>query len=55
MPHMQVNGFDIYYEQAGDGEAIVFLHGFTGSGRDWANQMPVVSKKFKAITVDQGR
>jgi 2-succinyl-6-hydroxy-2,4-cyclohexadiene-1-carboxylate synthase len=49
---MEVNGVKIYYEQTGDGEAIVFLHGYTGSGRDWANQIPVVSKKFKTITVD---
>lgn len=52
MPHQNVNGVNIYYEQTGDGEAVVFLHGYTGSGRDWANQLPVVSKKFRALTVD---
>jgi 2-succinyl-6-hydroxy-2,4-cyclohexadiene-1-carboxylate synthase len=52
MPHKNVNGINIYYEETGEGEAVVFLHGYTGSGGDWANQIPVVSKKFRAITVD---
>lgn len=30
-----INGILIYYEIHGEGEALVLLHGFTGSGADW--------------------
>lgn len=52
MPTINVNNADIYYEETGQGEAIVFLHGYTGSGRDWTNQIPVVSPRYRAIAVD---
>ncbi len=47
-----VNGVDIYYEQRGEGEALVFLHGFTGSGKDWENQINLVSGSYRTIALD---
>jgi 2-succinyl-6-hydroxy-2,4-cyclohexadiene-1-carboxylate synthase len=52
MPLMNVNDVDLNYKQTGEGEAVVFLHGYTGSTRDWANQIPVVSKKYMTIAID---
>ena len=47
-----INGVDLNYEVAGQGEAIVFLHGMTGSTEDWANQIPVLSPKYKFVALD---
>lgn len=52
MPILKVNGVNLSYELSGEGNAIVFLHGYTGSSRDWASQIPLVSEKYKAIAVD---
>ncbi|HEX9945702.1 MAG TPA: alpha/beta fold hydrolase [Thermoanaerobaculia bacterium] len=30
-----INGLEMYYEVRGDGEPLVLLHGFLGSGTDW--------------------
>ena len=30
-----VNGVDLHYEVAGEGEPLLWLHGFMGSGADW--------------------
>jgi pimeloyl-ACP methyl ester carboxylesterase len=53
MPVTNINGVELNYEIAGEGEAVVFLHGMTGSTKDWANQMSVLSPKYKVITLDQ--
>ncbi len=52
MPVLKVNGVNLHYEQFGQGEAIIFLHGYTGSGEDWSNQIAAISDKYKAIAVD---
>ena len=52
MPSVKVNNINLYYDQTGEGEAIVFLHGYTGSGRDWVSQVNTISNTYRAITVD---
>jgi pimeloyl-ACP methyl ester carboxylesterase len=32
---LEVNGIDLHYETAGEGEPLLWLHGFMGSGPDW--------------------
>ena len=32
---LQVNGIDLHYELLGEGEPLLWLHGFMGSGADW--------------------
>jgi pimeloyl-ACP methyl ester carboxylesterase len=32
---LQVNGFDLHFEVLGQGEPLLWLHGFMGSGSDW--------------------
>ena len=53
MPVANINGVDLSYEVAGQGEEVVFLHGYTGSSQDWINQVPVLSPKYRVITPDQ--
>ncbi|MBL7211010.1 MAG: alpha/beta hydrolase [Desulfobacteraceae bacterium] len=52
MSVLKVNDVSLYYEQTGEGEAIVFLHGYTGSTQDWADQVKAVSDRYKAIAID---
>ena len=35
MPTVDINGFHLYYEERGDGEPLLLLHGGTGIGSDW--------------------
>lgn len=39
-------------EQEGKGDAVVFLHGFTGSVRDWTNQIETIKNRYQTIAVD---
>jgi pimeloyl-ACP methyl ester carboxylesterase len=32
---IEVNGFQLYYDERGDGEPLLLLHGGTGTGDDW--------------------
>ena len=52
MPRASINGVDLNYEISGQGEAVVFLHGYTGSTQNWANQVPALSSKYMMVTVD---
>lgn len=52
MTLVNLNGIDLYYEEVGSGEPIVFLHGFTGSGRDWIHQMAAIRERYRGITLD---
>jgi 2-succinyl-6-hydroxy-2,4-cyclohexadiene-1-carboxylate synthase len=52
MPIHTINDINLYYEKSGDGQPLVFLHGFTGSTRDWDNQTNLLSKQYQTIAVD---
>jgi len=52
MPIANINGVNLNYEVAGQGEAVVFIHGHTGSTQDWANQKPVLSPRYKVVSLD---
>ncbi|SES62353.1 Pimeloyl-ACP methyl ester carboxylesterase [Oceanobacillus limi] len=47
-----VNGGEIYYEVAGEGEAIILLHGLFLDSRMWDHQFETLSKTNKVIRVD---
>ncbi|OMP31660.1 alpha/beta fold hydrolase [Mangrovimonas sp. DI 80] len=52
MPFLRVNNIDLSYEVAGEGNALLLLHGLGSTKQDWDAQVPVFSKEFKVITVD---
>lgn len=47
-----VQGINIFYESAGDGPAILFVHGLGGTGNIWYAQRTALAKYFKAVTMD---
>ena len=52
MPFVINHKISLYYETKGQGEAIIFLHGFTGSSNDWRNQTNRVSDRFQTVAMD---
>lgn len=52
MPIANINDVDLNYEIAGQGKAVVCVHGYVGSSQDWANQSPVLSPKYIMVTID---
>jgi len=47
MPKARVLGGEIYYEESGEGEPLVFVSGLGGVGRYWQPQLPVFARRFK--------
>ena len=54
-PHgkfVNVGGADIYYEEYGQGEPLILLHGFGRTLEDWKSFIPEYSKNFRVIAWD---
>ncbi|HTR29671.1 MAG TPA: alpha/beta hydrolase [Puia sp.] len=49
---LSVNGGSLFVHKEGQGEAIVFMHGFGLDHRMWENQVAVFSRNFVVITYD---
>jgi 3-oxoadipate enol-lactonase len=52
MPSAKVNGISLYYELAGSGNAVVFIHGFLGRGKSWKYQIEQLSRNYRVIAPD---
>ena len=50
MPKAKVNGVSLYYEEAGSGIPLVFVHEFAGDHRSWETQMRFFSSRYRAVT-----
>lgn len=50
--HANVNGVNIYYEVYGEGEPLVFLHGFAMSHEMWNDWIEDMSQNHKLFLVD---
>ncbi len=50
MPKIQANGIHLYYESAGRGIPVVFLHEFAGDWRSWEPQVRFFSGRYRAVT-----
>ena len=47
-----VNGLDLFYRDSGNGEPLLLLHGFTGSGDDWQHVFAQPVGGFRVIAPD---
>lgn len=53
MPHLEINGANLYYEEHGAGqETIVFSHGLLWSGHMFHEQIAVLKDQYRCITFD---
>jgi pimeloyl-ACP methyl ester carboxylesterase len=49
MPYANSNGVKLYYEEAGKGTPIVFVHEFSGDLRSWEAQMRHFSRRYRCV------
>ena len=47
-----INGININYEEKGEGELIVLLHGWGSNIKLFANLIDLLSKKYKVVAMD---
>ena len=52
MPYVDSGGVQLYYEEQGHGDGLLFLHGLGSSGADWAAQVPYFARRYRVVTLD---
>ncbi len=52
MAHATINDVELFYDDQGTGEPILFHHGFTGSHDAWDEIVPTVSTRYRCIRMD---
>ncbi len=52
MPTVQTNNITMHYEEAGQGEPLLLLHGLGSSAEDWELQMPAFAQRYRVIVPD---
>ena len=50
--YAEVNGTRLYYEVAGSGDAILFIHGNGGDRRHWDEQFEVFAENYRVVRFD---
>lgn len=48
-----VDGERVYYEAAGDGDAVVLCHGLGGNHASWWRVLPALAEQYRVVTWDQ--
>lgn len=52
MARATINGADLYYEEQGSGEPLLFHHGYTGSHDEWEGTVERLKDKYRCIVMD---
>jgi pimeloyl-ACP methyl ester carboxylesterase len=54
MTFILIDNMRMYYEEHGppDGPPLVLLHGFTGTGTDWENQVATFRPRYRILVPD---
>lgn len=52
MERLNTNGIEIGYEDLGEGEVLVLLHGYCGSSAYWTKVQPILSQHYRCIVPD---
>ncbi len=53
MPAVPVNGTELYYEHAGAGHNLLFIHGMCGHAGVWQDQVRRLSPRFRCTAYDR--
>lgn len=52
LQHVSLHGHDVGYRMAGEGPAVVLIHGMAGSSRTWREVMPLLARSYTVIAPD---
>ena len=52
MPKVDIGDAEIYYEEAGTGDPIMFVPGLGGGAAVWSRQIPAFSETYRTIAHD---
>lgn len=52
MKSIKVNNVNVAYREEGEGEPLIFIHGFCGSTAYWDKVFPALSDSYRVIAVD---
>jgi 3-oxoadipate enol-lactonase len=52
MPVVDVNGARLWYDEAGDGETVLLVHGGLGDSGLWEPVVPFLAERFRTIRTD---
>lgn len=52
MPYFQYHGKSVFYEEFGQGDPLIFLHGNTASSKMFELLMPLYAESFRCILID---
>lgn len=52
MPLANINGVDLFYDQTGSGEPIIFHHGYTGSHDSWDGVVERLQDRYQCTVMD---
>ena len=52
LKYLDLHGERVAYREAGDGEALVLIHGMAGSSAIWRAVLPHLSKKYRVVAPD---
>ena len=52
LTYLELHGDRIAYRDAGDGHALLLIHGMAGSSATWRAIIPRLSKKYRVIAPD---
>ena len=52
MPTLSRPHCELYYEETGEGPAIVFAHGAGGNHLSWWQQVPVFRERYRCVSFD---
>jgi len=50
--HVTLHGHDVGYRMAGEGPAILLIHGLAGSSRAWRDVMPLLARDYTVVAPD---
>jgi pimeloyl-ACP methyl ester carboxylesterase len=50
--HTTINGFEMHWDESGEGEPLLWLHGGTGAGSDWHYVFPESPAGYRVIKPD---
>jgi pimeloyl-ACP methyl ester carboxylesterase len=52
MPYIASGASQLFYEDVGEGPAVVLAHGVGGNHASWFKQVPTLSRRYRTIAID---